>query len=299
MVGGCAIIHRPKARRRFLRCNSPPPGKTTHWSYKVTKELAGEIGAKLNLTAAATPGVIFEKLIGLFPSLNAKGEVGGEAKATVDTTNENEIVIEAIDTPQRQLVQLVVHFLLNYTDRLFFVKDLAKEREWQMPPTILKVPREIVFIDFPSAYEADQQGRLPTRLIPMAVEVEGVGVLTMFDKIRGKREFPPEWPGHGTTSQALEVRKSYWNWFATNFDSIGAMQLVERTVAGGRILWIDYRVPMDAEGNTVHLHFDPGGDFDTGVFAFNLIERGFEHGLRIIGTVQSDPDINVLAVYEK
>ena len=41
--------------------------------------------------------------------------------------------------------------------------------------------------------------------------------------------------------------------------------------AGGRPRWIDYRVPVNDEGDTIHLHVVGHGEHDTGVFAYNLV----------------------------
>jgi hypothetical protein len=41
------------------------------------------------------------------------------------------------------------------------------------------------------------------------------------------------------------------------------------------------------------------GDYDTGVFAYNFIRRGERYGLRIMGSLKSQPALNVLAAYEK
>jgi hypothetical protein len=48
-------------------------------------------------------------------------------------------------------------------------------------------------------------------------------------------------------------------------------------------------------GEVLHLHVVAHGDYDTGVFAYNLIRRG----LRIVGSLKSQPALNVLAIYEK
>ena len=48
-----------------------------------------------------------------------------------------------------------------------------------------------------------------------------------------------------------------------------------------------------------HLHVDAHGDYDTGVFAYNLIRRGWRFGLRIVGSLKSQLALNVLAIYEK
>ena len=73
----------------------------------------------------------------------------------------------------------------------------------------------------------------------------------------------------------------------------------ESSTKNGRIRWIDYRLPVTQDGDTLHLHVCPGAKYDTGVFAYNLIKRGSKHGLRLIGTLKSEPDMNVLAIYEK
>ena len=48
-----------------------------------------------------------------------------------------------------------------------------------------------------------------------------------------------------------------------------------------------------------HLHVDAHGDYDTGVFAYNLIRRGWRFGLMIVGSLKSQLALNVLAIYEK
>jgi len=35
------------------------------------------------------------------------------------------------------------------------------------------------------------------------------------------------------------------------------------------------------------------------VFAYNLIRRGWRYGLRIVGSLKSQPALNVLAIYAK
>jgi hypothetical protein len=76
---------------------------------------------------------------------------------------------------------------------------------------------------------------------------------------------------------------------------------VKSLESGGRPRWIDYRVPIEGADtpHTIHLHVVAHGEFDTGVFAYNLVKRGWKHGLRVVGTLKSEPDVNVLAIYEK
>jgi hypothetical protein len=71
---------------------------------------------------------------------------------------------------------------------------------------------------------------------------------------------------------------------------------------GSRLRWIDYRIPLFKNGvfkQTAHLHISGHGKYDTGTFAYNLIRRGHRHGVRMVGTLKSAPDINVLAIFEK
>lgn len=78
------------------------------------------------------------------------------------------------------------------------------------------------------------------------------------------------------------------------------MVVVEEAAAeNGRIRWIDYRVPLTEDGDTLHLHLCPSGNYDTGTFAYNFVKRGYKHGLRLVGTLKSEPDMNVLAIYDK
>ncbi len=78
------------------------------------------------------------------------------------------------------------------------------------------------------------------------------------------------------------------------------MTTVERVIAdGGRTRWIDYRVPVTPDGTTVHLHVCGREQYDTGTFAYNLIKRGYKHGLRLVGTLKSEPDVNVLAIFDR
>ena len=46
----------------------------------------------------------------------------------------------------------------------------------------------------------------------------------------------------------------------------------------------------------MHLHLGARGKYDTGVFAYNLVNRTFKHGVRLVGTLKSEPDLNVLAI---
>ena len=53
------------------------------------------------------------------------------------------------------------------------------------------------------------------------------------------------------------------------------------------------------KGDSLHLHVHSFEKYDTGDLAYNFVKRGFKHGIRIVGTLKSEPDMNVLAIYEK
>lgn len=54
-----------------------------------------------------------------------------------------------------------------------------------------------------------------------------------------------------------------------------------------------------ATGEDLNLHLDAHGDYDISVFAHNLIRGGWRFGLRIVGSLKSQPALNVLTIYEK
>jgi hypothetical protein len=93
-------------------------------------------------------------------------------------------------------------------------------------------------------------------------------------------------------------RDAYWTWFADHWNANKAVKVVEHVIGdGGRPRWIDYRATFPS-GETLHLHVVARGDYDTGVFACNLIRRGERYGLRIVGSLKSQPALNVLAIYD-
>jgi hypothetical protein len=95
-------------------------------------------------------------------------------------------------------------------------------------------------------------------------------------------------------------RREYWASFDNRFDARKAMAVIEEAACeNARISWIDFRLPLSEEGDTLHLHICANGKYDAGVFGYNFVTRGFKHGLRLVGTLKSEPDMNVLAIYEK
>jgi hypothetical protein len=126
---------------------------------------------------------------------------------------------------------------------------------------------------------------------------------SLHQRLTGESGGPKEkYPDDLKTEREIlrKERKAYWASFDKYFDPRKAMNVIEEAASeNGRLNWIDYRLPLSSEGDTLHLHICPQGKYDAGVFGYNFVKRGFGHGLRLVGTLKSEPDMNVLAVYEK
>lgn len=281
-----------------------PDGEQDYVDIAITKEML----AKLNLKGGAglevgLPDFLTAMIPGLAATAKVKGEAGGEVDRT--TKDSKTIRVRSIHNPQRKLQELVLHYAAQKSDRLNFVscKDLAKD-DWRKPAEIVKAPKILVFLDLPSLDEEDAgAGVSSTIIIPTAAEFSEGTIKQIYSDLEQrlliKLRYPSRKPGQ--TAEALrDERKQYWNSFIEKFNDTEAMVAVEEAAKGlGRLRWIDYRLRLGANGDTLHLHCCPTEKYDTGVFAYNLIKRGHKHGLRIVGTLKSEPDLNVLAIYEK
>lgn len=231
------------------------------------------------------------KLPAWFPWLKGEGGFeGGLAKTSGESEGET-ITLQAIDNPTRQLVELSLHYLVNQPDRVWFHQGT----DWDLPAdeVIETTPRILAFVDFPPR----------TKFLPMAAELNDGRVVTFFDQLVQKFKtypgtLPVRYPDDVTTDEGKKQRDDYWYWFSEHWSAIKALQVIEEEIgSGGRPRWIDYRVPVD--GETLHLHIVGHGEVDTGMFAYNLVKRGWKHGVRAVGSLKSEPDLNVLAIYEK
>jgi hypothetical protein len=202
-------------------------------------------------------------------------------------------------------------FYCAYLPSRFKIVTDTKEESWRKSEFILQPPRAIVLIDLPSHAEAQTSGKPLTKLIPTAAEFENGKIELIYQRLRGKQideksgiefEALPTYPdGAGTAPDELKAQRAkYWAWFEKRFSATQCMLAVEDAAReNGRIRWIDFRLPLTTAGDTMHLHICPEGRYDTGSLAYNLIKRGFKHGIRLVGTLKSEPDMNVLAIYEK
>ena len=151
----------------------------------------------------------------------------------------------------------------------------------------------LAFIDVPPG----------TIFLPQAAELNDGRVVTFFDplieKLQQEVTPPVPYPTTTATAEGKRQRDAHWKWYADHWNLDKAVKATEETIGnGGRPWWIDYRMTF-ATGEVLHLHVAAHGDYDTGVFAYNLIRRGERYGLRIVGSLKSQPSLNVLAIYEK
>jgi hypothetical protein len=281
---------------RFYDAVVRPDATTGTTTLLVTKEKAGEMGAKLGLGAQVSPNELLKRLTTFLPFLDVEGKLDAEVtgRGSASKTTSRQVQLHPIDTPQRQLEQLTLHYLVNLPKRLFF-QDNPGEAEWRDASTIAAAPRALVFLDLPPG----------VKLIPTAAEFDKK-IDLIYDRLKsrdGQESLPtyPDLEKYPNPQERQQQLKQYWQWFQERFSSTRAMVAIEKAAeeSGSRIHWIDYRLPVNDSGDTVHLHVVPGGKYDTGVFAYNFVKRGFKHGIRLVGTLKTEPDINVLAIYDK
>lgn len=281
---------------RFYDAIVQPQGEQNKTVLEVTKETVTKLSGEIAVGGSISPSDLLTRLSGFLPFLKVEAHADAKGSAGRDTTKGESSTIEifTIKTPQRQLVNLVLHYLVNQPSRLYLNGD-PSDTSWRTPDFVTAVPRALVFLDLP--------GQETTRLIPTAAEFSNGKVVTLFDQFRSRdgRQSPPDYTSTAKPSEELQKKRlEYWKWFDDNFDATQAMEIVEEAAgANGRIRWIDFRLPVSRVGDTLHLHLSPAEGYDTGSFAYQLVKRGYKHGLRLVGTLKSEPDMNVLAVYEK
>lgn len=253
----------------------------------------------------------------VFPGLLSKASIGLAGEHTRGRSSGQEAHYATVSNAYRNLLSLVLHYSTEPTkqSRLVLartpitafasenpaaVKDAAQLSDGTgqaldctklLPPSnyIRTPPRAMIMLDLD----------IGCKVIPAAVELGDGGVEQVFEDLaRMAGEDPPDmasFPG-----DRLAKQNAYWKWYAENTTDDQAMKAIERTAKDQRIQWIAYRVSLNDDGGPyLHLTVSAKGLYETGVLAYNLIKRGAKHGLRIIGTLKSEPDVDVLAIFER
>ncbi|MCA8990761.1 MAG: hypothetical protein KDA88_02225 [Planctomycetaceae bacterium] len=278
-------------------------------SSKVVKLLSSQATTgEVSLSAKVTGGakLDFSKALGLLGNffsglgeVSAEAEAGGAGKSSDQSRNDVERI--PIVSPQRQLLGLTLHYVSKQPNRIFLIND-PSDQCWRTAEVLTDVPRALVFLEFHGTESNRKSGEhFGTMLIPTAAEFDDGVVVPIYPELtRASGERPPKYPETGSEEELLNGRREYWKWFSEEFSADHAMRAIEKAASQhGRIRWIDFRVPISEQGDTLHLHVVPAAKYDTGVFAYNFVKRGFKHGLRLVGTLKSEPDMNVLAIYER
>jgi hypothetical protein len=246
------------------------------WSEQLEKSTSGHVNAGLSA---------------LFPWLKIDAGVEAGRAATRARQDGQSVTLQPVESAARQLVQLSLHYLVNQPDRICVV---SQDTPFPGAEAIAASPRMIAFVDVPPG----------TRFLPQAAELNDGRVVTFFSPLieKLKRDggaLPVAYPESTTTDVGRRQRDAYWNWFADHWNADTAVQVVEEVIgAGGRPRWIAYRV-IFGSGQTLHLDVSARGDYDTGIFAYNFMRRGERYGLRIVGSLKSQPALNLLAAYDK
>ena len=278
-----------------------PVAQTNQTEVSFSKKSASEIRAQL---AGGIEGGIDLPAFLQFLEGKASVNVEGGGDFASEESEEYKAILKEIDTPQRQLEDLVVYYLGKHRARIFLENSRPITAGWRDPEVIASSPKAILLIDLPGIEEADHSGIPRTKVIPIAAEFSNGHMELIFKNLRAKNgEYPPDYPdleGEDTYVKVREQQREYWKWFERRFDPKQAMEELEKAgAANGRVRWIAYRLPISNEGDTLHLTLWANEKYHTGDLAYNLIKRGYKHGLRLVGTLKSEPDLNVLAVFEK
>jgi hypothetical protein len=219
----------------------------------------------------------------------AKAELEGHGELAHGRERGQQRTLTPVSNTYRHLLALALHYagsdalrnrlLLASTDpKTAKCHTGASEDElglevWRDETYVTDLPRALVFLDLAEP-----------RFIPTALELDNGTIVLLFQAFAealakaGDGDAVPPYPG---SEAPPEKRDAYWRWFSNKFDDPAidadrkALATVENAVKEHKVAWIDYRVPLGPnEAPFFHVHIQAHGQFDTGVFAYNLISRG-------------------------
>jgi hypothetical protein len=265
-----------------------------------------------------TVGQISESTHSLLVGAGGEGELGlpgflsflGKAKVKAETeyTGEkkkeksDEVEYEAVHTAGRRLEELLAVYVddSRFHSRLLFLDcPMTGIQTLTGSPVAFEVfarandsfPRSLVFLEVkPGA-----------AIIPTMCEFSGGGFGELYNdlisKLWGARP-PVKYPTDMSATASPE-RRQYWKAIGDRLDSHIAMEVLEAaTTRDRKIEWVDFRLRLKDDGETLHLHACPRGLYSAGTFGYNFLRRGHRQGVRIVGSLKRGPDLNVLAVFE-
>lgn len=208
-------------------------------------------------------------------------------------------------TPERLLEEIVAFYLAHFPERVLRVDPIARTVSTAVAnsPTDYTTldatcdtpgPRPIVLIDAPRR----------TKIMPMAGEFKDGKVDVIYDTLILELSTADDPLKRFDRKMDAAKKAERWGELVSRFDARIAMHVLEdagRKHDGSRFEWIDFRMAWGDGGSPspLHLHVVPNGQYSTGTFAHAFIRRGYGNGVRIVGTLKTGGDINVLAIYER
>lgn len=237
----------------------------------------------------------------------AKGEGALKGRADLERTSRDttsdKLVVAPVVTAGRKLEEIALVALDEFPERVAFISSTGEARDFAGRTLTLpdleaegaRSPRMLTFLDVAAG----------TPIIPMACELASGRTELLYkrytDRLWHERESPPSYPEDDVATP--DARREYWRRLSERFSSRAAMEIVEDASVGPggvaeRMAWIDFRIPVGGE-HTLHLHCVPDGREHTGVFGYNLVRRGFRHGIKVVGTLKAGFAINALAVFDR
>lgn len=208
-------------------------------------------------------------------------------------------------TPERLVEEIVAFYLAYFPERVVKVDPVnrtvsnvfdGKGLDYAHLDSICNEPgpRPVVLIDAPRG----------AKIMPMAGEFADGKVEVIYDALIEALSTPDE-PAQKIDRELSDSEKAArWKWLIGKFKSPAAMKILEaagRSHDGSRFEWIDFRMAWGEEGtpSPLHLHVCPRGQYSMGTFAHAFVRRAQSNGVRVLGTLKTGGDINVLAIYEK
>jgi hypothetical protein len=276
--------------------------------FELQGKTIGEINERTNsllMGGAGEAGLglpSFLSFLGADARLKVDGKLEHTRKRTEQATAQHDW--KAVHTAGRKLEELVAVYVADqrFHSRLLFM-DCPTSGIQTLAGAMLdfetleqandSFPRSLIFLDVKSE----------AIIIPTMCEFSAGGFAELYENLIGKLWKPeetsrPVYPS-ATSATASKERLAYWKDISGRYNSRVAMEILEKAATDGRKLeWLDFRLRLSVEGETLHLHVCPRGLYAAATFGYNFIRRGNRQGVRIVGSLKRGPDLNVLAIFE-
>jgi hypothetical protein len=257
-------------------------------------------GASVTLSQSISAETSFggQTTVGAAVPWLAKAEIQASFQRQEGTEQGRSVTLTPISNAHRHLFAVALYYASQPSPNRLVIASPATARsdkvagamqsiEWLDSSFVEAVPRALVFLDMEPK----------SKFIPAALELANGEVMVVANELASTLKHE----GSGPPAYREARTGSYFEWFFNHFDDRAAINIVEKKVRDQTISWIDYNVSLapGAPAPFLHLHLMARSQYPTGVFAYNFITRGYKYGLRIVGTLKSGPDLNVLAVFER